>query len=155
MISRIPIKPENLPGLIGKTIGTSEWVEVSQERISQFADVTLDHQFIHIDEEAASKTVFGGTIAHGFLTLSLLSRFAADTGLVLEGIQMGINYGFEKVRFLHPVRAGKRIRGHFTLQEASEKSAGRWRLIYQVTVEIEGVETLALAAEWVTMQVIA
>ncbi len=146
------VKPEDLEGLKGTEIGVSDWLEVSQERINAFADCTEDFQFIHIDEEAAKNTPFGGTVAHGFLSLSLLSRLAADVSLVLEGIKMGVNYGFEKIRFLQPVRAGKKIRGHFVLKEFIEKRPGQWMLTYDVTVEIEGEEKSALVAEWLTMQ---
>src|SRR5688500_15772947 len=100
---------------VGQEIGASEWILVDQPRIDSFAEVTEDHQFIHVDPAAAAKTPFGGTIAHGFLSLSLLSRMAADVFLIPEGVKMGVNYGFERVRFLSPVRSGKRVRGRFTL----------------------------------------
>ncbi len=137
---------------VGKEIGSSEWLLVDQGRIDKFADVTEDWQFIHVDPDKAAQTPFGGTIAHGFLTLSLLSKLAQDCVLVLEGVKMGVNYGFEKVRLMSPVRAGKRIRGHFTLAEAGERSPGQWRFKYVVKVEIEDEEKPALIAEWVTMQ---
>ena len=147
------VASKDVKGLIGSMTGTSGWIEVSQERINQFADVTEDHQFIHIDAERAAQTPFGGTIAHGFLTLSLLSRFAEDGGMfALEGIKMGINYGFEKVRMMSPVKSGKRVRGHFTLMEADEKIPGQWKFVFAVKVEIEGEEKPALMAEWVNMQ---
>lgn len=137
---------------IGNTKLTSDWISVDQERINQFADVTEDHQFIHIDEEAAKATPFGGTIAHGFLTLSLLSKMAEDVAFVVEGIKAGVNYGFNKVRFLTPVRAGKRVRGHFELAEVKQPRPGSHVLTYKVEVEIEGEPKPALIAEWVTMQ---
>ncbi len=147
------VASKDVKGLIGSMTGTSGWIEVSQERINQFADVTEDHQFIHIDAERAAQTPFGGTIAHGFLTLSLLSKFAEDGGMfALEGIKMGINYGFEKVRMMSPVKSGKRVRGHFTLMEADEKIPGQWKFVFAVKVEIEGEEKPALMAEWVNMQ---
>lgn len=146
------VTPETVRDYIGKETGTSAWLEVSQERINQFADVTEDHQFIHIDEDAAKMTPFGGTIAHGFLSLSLLSKLAEDCVLVLDGVKMGVNYGFEKVRFITPVRAGKKIRGHFSLMDASEKAPGQWQFKYAVKVEIDGVEKPALIAEWLSMQ---
>ena len=146
------ISIEQIPDWVGKPTGTSDWVMVDQERINQFADVTLDHQFIHIDPDRAGQTPFGGTIAHGFLTLSLLSRFAETGGmLVLEGVKMGVNYGFDKVRFMNPVRAGKRVRGHFTLMEATEKVPGQWGFKYAVKVEIEDDEKPALVAEWLNI----
>ncbi|MEM9839055.1 MAG: MaoC family dehydratase [Pseudomonadota bacterium] len=146
------ITQDELLSQIGNTKLTSEWILVDQERINQFADVTEDHQFIHIDEQAAAKTPFGGTIAHGFLTLSLLSKMAGDVAFVLEGIKAGVNYGFNKVRFLTPVRAGKRVRGHFELAEVKQPKPGSYVLTYKVEVEIKGEEKPALIAEWVTMQ---
>jgi len=141
-----------LQGLIGTEIGTSDWLVVDQDRINVFADVTEDHQFIHINEEQAKKTPFGGTIAHGFLTLSLLSKFSEGSGLVIEGVQMGVNYGFEKVRFLAPVPSGSKVRGKFVLKNAIEKKPGQHLLTYEVTVEIEGADKPALIADWLAMQ---
>ena len=141
-----------MQALIGQEFGVSDWFKVSQERINQFADATLDHQFIHVDEEKAKSTPFGGTIAHGFLTLSLLSKFVEEIGLEIEGSTMGINYGFEKIRFLAPVRANDRIRARFTLQSVAEKKAGQYLMSYDVTVDIEGEETPALVATWLGMQ---
>ena len=146
------MKPEDVADCVGKLIGTSDWVMIDQERINQFADVTEDHQFIHIDEEAAKATPFGGTIAHGFLSLSMLSKLASGSVIVLDGVKMGVNYGFEKVRFINPVKSGKRIRGHYTLMSAGEKMPGQWAFKYAVKVEIEGEEKPALMAEWLTMQ---
>lgn len=146
------VKKEELAGLIGQQIGTSEWITVDQERINTFADVTEDHQFIHINEAAAKMTPFGGTIAHGFLTLSLLSKFAEGAGLVIEGVKMGVNYGFEKVRFLAPVPSGSKVRAHFTLKDATEKKPGQFLITYEVTVEIEGADKPALIADWLGMQ---
>lgn len=143
---------ENVKDFIGKETGTSAWIEIDQERINQFADVTEDHQFIHINEEAAKMTPFGGTVAHGFLSLSMLSKLAEGCTIIIDGVKMGVNYGFEKVRFVNPVRAGKKIRGHFSLMDASEKTPGQWQLKYAVKVEIEGEEKPALMAEWLTMQ---
>lgn len=150
------VKPADLTGHAGKEIGLSEWIRVDQTRIDQFADVTEDHQFIHLDaERAAKETPFGGTIAHGFLSLSLLSRMAMDIGFVLDGMTMGINYGFDKVRFLQPVKSGSRVRGRFVLEEAIERQSGQWMLRFGVTVEIEGSDKPALIAQWLTMQVVA
>jgi acyl dehydratase len=140
---------EEIRKRIGSEIGVSDWILVDQARIDAFADVTEDHQFIHIDSEAAAKTPFGGTIAHGFLTLSLLSRMAADAMLRPDGIKMGVNYGFEKVRFLAPVRSGKRVRGRFTLLSFEEKRPGQWQFVHQVAVEIEGEDKPALIADWI------
>lgn len=143
---------EGLQAKIGQELGVSDWAEMSQDRISQFADVTEDHQFIHIDAEKAKMfTPFGGTIAHGFLTLSMLSRFA-ETGLPsVEGAKMGMNYGLNKVRFLTPVPSGAKIRGRFTLSSAEEKNPGQLLLCHTVTVEIEGVTKPAAVAEWLSL----
>ena len=150
------VSPSDLEDMIGKEIGVSRWIEVDQKRIDVFADVTEDPQFIHIDpERAKAETPFGGTIAHGFLSLSLLSPMAMDLGFSLEGMVMGINYGFEKVRFLQPVRAGRKVRGKFVLDDAVERQPGQWMLTYGVTVEIEGESKPALIAKWLTLQVVA
>jgi len=146
------IKPEEIGAHVGKIVGVSDWIDIDQARISAFAEVTEDHQFIHVDPEAAKASPFGGTIAHGFLTLSMLSRLARGSVLVLDGVRMGVNYGFEKVRFVNPVRSGKRIRGHFTLISADSKLPGQWMFKYGVKVEIEGETKPALVAEWLTMQ---
>ena len=134
---------------VGQEVGVSGWIEVDQARIDAFAEVTEDRQFIHVDPAAAAQTPFGGTVAHGFLTLSLLSRMAADAMLVPEGTRMGVNYGFEKVRFLAPVRSGRRVRGRFTLSSLEEKRPGQFQFVHAVTVEIEGEEKPALVADWI------
>ena len=133
---------------VGNEVGISSWLTVDQERIDAFAHATEDRQFIHVDAEAAGKTPFGGTIAHGFLTLSLLSRMAAEGMLVPEGVQMAVNYGLDRVRFLAPVRSGKRVRGRFKLDSIEEKAPGQWLLRHIVTVEIEGEDKPALTAVW-------
>ena len=143
--------PQELQAKVGETIGKSEWVEVSQERINQFADATGDHQFIHIDEEKAKMTPFGGTIAHGFLTLSLIPMLRAQSDCPRpDGVKMGVNYGGNKVRFLAPVRSGKRVRGHFKLLELVEKRPGQWQETMETTIEIEGEDKPALIAEWIS-----
>lgn len=149
------VKKEDLQSLIGKTSEPSEWLEVTQDRVNQFADCTLDHQFIHIDPERAAQTPFGGPIAHGFLSLSLLSHFAEQYSFVIDGFQMGINYGFDKVRFLAPVRVGKRIRAAAKVLSVDETKPGQFRLKSEVTVEIEGEAKPALLAEWLTVQIVA
>lgn len=146
------VKPEAVKEFIGKETGVSDWVLLDQEKINRFADVTSDHQFIHVDPEMAKATPFGGTIAHGFLTLSMLSNLAFGNVLHLDGVKMGVNYGFEKVRFINPVKSGKRIRGRFTLMSADQKIPGQWSFKYAVKVEIEGEEKPALMAEWLSMQ---
>lgn len=136
---------------VGTELGASPWIAISQADIDTFADVTGDHQFIHVDPDAAAKTPFGGTVAHGFLTLSLLSQMAAGVMLVPETTKMAVNYGFEKVRFIAPVRSGKRVRGHFTLASAEEKKPGQWQFVHQIIVEIEGEDRPALQADWIGM----
>lgn len=143
---------DELRALVGTEIGVSRWIDVDQSRIDAFADVGEDHQFIHVDPEAAAATPFGGTIAHGFLTLSLLTPMGYDVALSIEGAVFGVNYGLDKVRFLQPVRSGGRVRGRFTLADASEKRPGQWLLRYAVSVEIDGEAKPALAADWLTMQ---
>ena len=149
------IDPAELPGYIGKEVGVTDWFQIDQERIDRFAEATEDYQYIHIDKERAAQTPFGATIAHGFLTLSLLSMFSnKNGGIKLKGAVMGINYGLDKVRFINPVKVDSNIRAHFTLLEASEKQPGRYLLKHYVTVEIEGEEKPALIAEWLGMTVI-
>ena len=140
---------DEIKAKIGTSLGASPWIEVDQKAIDTFADVTGDHQFIHVDPAAAAETPFGGTIAHGFLTLSLLSQMAAHVMLVPDTTRMAVNYGFEKVRFIAPVRSGKRVRGHFTLASAEEKRPGQWQFVHHVTVEIEGEDKPALTADWI------
>jgi acyl dehydratase len=145
----MPIAPlDEIRAKVGQPIGVSDWIEVPQDRIGAFADATDDHQFIHVDPVAAAAAGFGGTIAHGFLTLSLLSRMAADAMLIPDTARMAVNYGLDRVRFLAPVKAGKRVRGHFTLEGADEKAPGQLLLKHQVTVEIEGEDKPALTAQW-------
>ena len=134
---------------VGTSLGASPWIEIDQQSIDTFADVTGDHQFIHVDPAAAAQTPFGGTIAHGFLTLSLLSQMAAHVMLVPDTTRMGVNYGFDKIRFIAPVRSGKRVRGRFTLASAEEKRPGQWQFLHKVTVEIEGEDKPALTADWI------
>jgi acyl dehydratase len=133
----------------GTEIGVSPWIEISQRHIDTFADVTGDHQFIHVDPEMAKQTPFGGTVAHGFLTLSLLSQMAASVIYVPDTLKMVVNYGFEKIRFVAPVKSGKRVRGRFTLASMEEKKPGQWQFLHAVTVEIEGEDRPALQADWI------
>ena len=149
------VPKEQMLDAIGTKFEPGEWIEIGQDRINTFADCTEDHQFIHVDEEAAKNTPFGGTIAHGFLTLSLLSKMAEGNGIVPENIVMGINYGFDKVRFLAPVRAGKRVRALSEITNIQQKDDNRFLFKHAVTVEIEGEETPALVAEWLGMMVVA
>ena len=133
---------------VGDEVGVSSWLIVDQARIDAFADATEDHQFIHVDPAAAAAAGLSGTIAHGFLSLSLLSRMAADATLLPEGLKMALNYGFDRIRFLAPVRSGKRVRGRFVLDSVEEKAPGQVLMRHTVTVEIEGEEKPALTAVW-------
>ena len=145
------VPKEEMLDAVGTKFEPGEWIEVTQDRINTFADCTEDHQFIHIDEEAAKNTPFGGTIAHGFLTLSLLSKMAEGNGIIPENVVMGINYGFDKVRFLAPVRAGKRVRANSEIVSIDRKDENRFLTKQSISVEIEGEDTPALVAEWLTM----
>lgn len=148
------IKVAELPSMVGKELEPSPWLEITQERVNQFANATNDHQFIHVDLEKAKQTPFGGTIAHGFLSLSLLSYLNAQTAIVPEGLVMGINYGSDKVRFLAPVSVGKRIRSRQKILEVTEKKPGQWLIKTDVSVEIDGEETPALVAEILSMYIV-
>ena len=148
------VEPSEAMAMVGTKLPPGEWVTVDQDRINVFADCTEDHQFIHIDEAAAAQTPFGGTIAHGFLTLSLLTKMSEGSGIALKVIVMGLNYGCDKVRFLNPVRAGKRVRAHSEIMSVDQKDANRFLIKSAVTVEIEGEATPAVYAEWLSMQII-
>ena len=141
----------DITDLIGKELGISEWMAMPQSRIDRFADATDDHQFIHVDPVRAAETPFGGTIAHGFLTLSMLSAMNYDCLPKVREQTMGINYGFEKVRFMAPVPAGARIRGRFVLADARFRGAGMLMVTYDVTVEIEEIKKPAMTAKWLTI----
>ena len=136
---------------MGAEVGVSDWIMLDQPRIEAFAEATEDRQFIHVDPASAAQTPFGGTIAHGFLTLSLLSRMAAEAMLVPDGIKMIVNYGLDRVRFLALVRSGKRVRGRFTLDSVEQKAPGQLLMRHLVTVEIEGEEKPALTTTWLTL----
>ena len=139
---------EDIRSRIGEEIGVSGWFALDQARIQAFADATEDRQFIHIDPAASAATPFGGTIAHGFLSLSLLSRMAADVMLVPDTTRMAVNYGLDRVRFIAPVRAGSRVRGRFTLDAVEDKAPGQLLLRHNVTVDIEHHDKPALTAQW-------
>ncbi|MEY8215479.1 MAG: MaoC family dehydratase, partial [Colwellia sp.] len=134
--------------------GISEWVKFSQADINEFADVTGDHQFIHIDPIAAKKTLFGSTIAHGMFVLSLLPKFMEQAGIEIHQNKMVINYGFDKVRFLTPVKVDNEVRGHLKLLSAVEKKPGQVLLKYQITCEIKGEKSPALIAEQLALIII-
>jgi acyl dehydratase len=139
---------EEIRARLGEDIGVSSWLTVDQDQIDAFAEATEDRQFIHTDPAAAAQTPFGGTIAHGFLSLSLMSRMGSEVFLAPEGVKMALNYGLDRVRFLVPVKAGKRVRGRFTLDSVEEKAPGQILMRYTVTVEIEGEDKPALTAQW-------
>ena len=147
------VQVADLASYVGKELGASEWFQIDQDRINAFADATLDHQFIHVDPEQARNTPFGTTIAHGYLTLSLLPYLQAtiDGFLMPKGMKMAMNYGFDKLRFMAPVKVDKRVRAVATLMEATEKREGQWLLKFNFVVEIEGEDKPALRAEWLLM----
>ncbi|MDR2856966.1 MAG: MaoC family dehydratase [Novosphingobium sp.] len=142
------MKLEDLQTKVGEVIGTSGWYVMDQARIDRFADTTEDHQFIHVDPEAAKASPFGGTIAHGFLTVSMLAAMM-EAAIDKPAVAMSVNYGFNKLRFLAPVKSGKRIRGRFRLVELAEKRPGQWQQTVEATIEIEGEDKPALLAEWI------
>lgn len=145
---------EQIRKSIGDEIGVSSWIAIDQARIDQFAGATEDRQFIHVDPAAAAQTPFGGTIAHGFLSLSLLSRMGVEAMLMPDGLRMAVNYGLDRVRFLAPVRSGSRVRGRFILDSVEEKAPGQLLMRHNVTVEIEGEDKPALSALWLALMII-
>lgn len=148
------IKAENLPTLVGHDLEPSSWIEITQERVNQFADATNDHQFIHVDPEKAAKTLFKGPIAHGFLTLSLAPFMLAEKSRKIDGLIMSINYGSDRVRFVHPVRVGSRIRAQQRLLEVTQKTPRQWLTKTLLTIEIENEQKPALVAEFIALVVV-
>lgn len=148
------INKNDIDNFIGFQAEPTHWHQITQEQIDQFADCTLDHQFIHVDQEKAKATPFGTTIAHGFLSLSMLSHFAETFSVIIDGFYMGLNAGFDKVRFLQPVAVNSRIRAHAKTLSIEEKKPGQFRLCTEVTVEIEGCDTPALVAQWISVQMV-
>jgi acyl dehydratase len=145
-----PISLSAYQNMVGHEVGVSSWHLVDQGRINLYADVIDDHQFIHIDPERAKKeTPYGSTVAHGFLTMSLMSIMSYEVMPVIEGTTMGVNYGFDRLRFISPVRAGSRVRGRFVLAEAKLRKPTELQSRTNVTVEIEGEEKPALVADWI------
>lgn len=149
-----PLTIDDLQKRIGDELGVSDWVDVGQERINHFADVTGDHQFIHIDQEAAAKTPFGGTIAHGFLTLSLLPAMLSEISFVPHNTVMAVNYGADKLRFLTPVPSGSRVRARMKLMDIVNKRPGQYMVRGGITVEIDGHDKPALSVEALTLLVL-
>ena len=148
-MTAVPVS--ELTSYIGKDLGHSEWLQINQERVNQFAECTGDHQFIHIDEEKAKQTPFGGTIAHGFLSLSLLPVLSAEIALRPEGLKMAVNYGLDSLRFIQPVRVGSRVRLHSEVLDVTEKKPGQWLVKARSTLEIEGVDKPAFIAEGLSL----
>ncbi len=142
---------DELKTYVGKEIGVSDWFALDQAKIDAFADLTEDHMFLHVNTEMAKNTPYGGTIAHGLLTLSMMPVMAYQAMPGVVGTKMGVNYGYNKVRFMAPVKSGKRIRGHFVVKALEPADGGRLQIVQDVTIEIEGEPKPALAAEWVTM----
>lgn len=147
-------KATDFPEMVGRELEPSSWMDITQERVNDFADATNDHQFIHVDPERAAQTPFGGPIAHGFLTLSLISHLTSEHSLKPEGLVMGINYGSDKVRFLQPVRVGSRIRALQKILDVTEKKPGQWLIKTAVTIEIENQGKPALIAEFLAMFIV-
>ncbi len=145
---------QELESRIGQELGVSDWFVIDQARVNQFADVTLDHQFVHVDPERARATPFGGTIAHGFLTLSLIVHLCLDFIPKIENTKLLVNYGFDKLRFSAPVKVGKRIRAAGRLAGVEERKAGSLIMKIDVTVEIENEPKPALVAEWLRLHVV-
>jgi acyl dehydratase len=138
-----------LAACVGTEVGISDWFPIDQAKIDAFAELTHDHYFIHVDRARAAATRFGGTIAHGFLTLSMLAPMAYQACPAVQGTKTAVNYGFDRLRFVAPVPAGSRIRGRFVLNSFEVQASGRWQAVYGVTVEIEGESKPALVAQWV------
>ena len=148
--------PEAIPldeyrNQVGMLLGVSDWIVIEQGIINEFADVTRDWQFIHIDPVRAKETPFGGTIAHGLLTLSLVSAMSFTAVPAIAGAQMVINYGFNSIRFISPVLSGSRVRGSFTLKQFVERQPRQWQSTLDVRVDIENVLKPALIAEWLIL----
>ena len=148
---KLVVPVEDLNDYIGKDIGHSDWFLIDQDRINKFAEVTIDHQFIHVDEAQAKNGPFGSTIAHGFLTLSMLTHLTESCGLMPQNSVMGINYGFDKVRFLMPLKVNNRIRARVKPLSVVERNPGQWLMKSEVTVEVENEEKPALACEWLSL----
>ena len=149
------VKPSEIDTVLGTEVGVSDWVTIDQERIDKFADATMDHQFIHVDPEKATP-VFGSTIAHGFLSLSMVAGipFEQEIGMVLDGTKMGLNYGLDKVRFLSPVPVNSEVRIRMKCIDVTEKNPGQYLAKTEVTMEIKGIEKPAFVAETLSMFIV-
>jgi len=146
--------PDDLRRRIGEELGTSDWCTIDQDMIDRFAELTGDHQWIHVDREAAARGPFGAPIAHGFLVLSLMSKLVGTLGIELAGARMGMNYGFDRVRITNVVRAGSRVRVRCVLRDLAERGPGQWLMTLGVTVEVEGEGKPAVVADWLGLQFI-
>lgn len=153
MTHRVPA--EQVTDFIGKQLEPTEWLRIDQDRINAFADATIDHQFIHVDEAKAAATPFGSTIAHGYLTMSLLSHFLGQCAVIPENSVMAINYGSDKVRFLQPVKVNSEVRARAELLEVSEKAPGQQLVKTKITVEIKGEEIPAMVAEILSLFILS
>ncbi|WP_444912461.1 MaoC family dehydratase [Microbulbifer sp. PAAF003] len=149
----VEISPDSLGYYIGFETEPTDWFEIDQQRVDSFAECTLDRQFIHVDPEAAAKTPFGGTVAHGFLSLSLLPYFVGALQITVTGAYMGVNYGLDKVRFINPVKTGSRVRVSGKILDITEKKESQYQIKLMVTMEIEGEAKPALVAEWIFLQI--
>ena len=148
-----PIRAQDLPTLVGTELPPSDWFEITQARVKQFADATNDHQFIHVKPLRARVTPFRGTIAHGFLVLSMISHLAQQNAVRPDGLKMALNYGSDKVRFIKPVRVGKRIRARQKIIDVTEKKPGHWLMKSEITIDIENEDKPALVAEMLAMYI--
>lgn len=153
-MTMIFVPKEQLWDYVGKDLEPGAWFTVDQQRINGFAEDTEDRQFIHVDADAAARTPFGSTIAHGFLSLSLLTHLTSDCSLMPDKIQMALNYGFDKVRFINPVKVNSRIRAQVNIISVTEKDEGQLLLKQGISVQIEGEEKPALVAEWLVMYIV-
>ncbi len=150
----LTVSKEELPEYVGKPLEPSAWIRIDQNMINTFADATMDHQFIHVDEERAAQTPFGSTIAHGYLTLSLISHFLGECSIRVENTVMGINYGSDKVRYLQPVKVDSEIRAQAILMSVSDRAPGQILTKTGITIEIKGEEKPALVAEILSLHII-
>ena len=153
--ARVTASLAEVRAMVGHRVGTSKWYPITQAMIDAHADISQDWQFIHVDPARAAQTQFGGTIAHGFLTLSMLSAMAYEVEPDIAGVAMGVNYGMNRMRFLAPVPAGARVRGHFTLLAFDDQKAGEITLTWSVEMEIENHSKPALVAEWINRRYLA
>jgi acyl dehydratase len=147
-----PNTAESIRKKIGQEVGVSEWLQITQPMIDRFADLTDDRQFIHVDPRAAAQTPFQGTVAHGFLILAMIAKFVTEADFHMQGTAIVLNYGFDKIRMVSPVKTGSRIRGRFTLNSMAERSPGQWLSSMHIVIEIENESKPAVVADWLGLQ---